>query len=153
MNYSTQISKILLDMDDLVVDDQLTNLPAFTLLFSELEMVAPRELVDRVQKAFNYQKPWSFGGADYASLEDRINAILTNDKNKVKVYTDGMDGHCFRAHGFWSHKMPKIRQAEDTERCFSVKVGDTDLYFKGDDVIDYQGTKYTGIEFYEKITG
>ncbi len=51
---------------------------------------------------------WKFGGADYASLEDRINAILTNDTNKVKVYTDGYDGHSLRAFGFFGHLMPDI---------------------------------------------
>lgn len=126
MNYSTQISKILLDMDDLVVDDQLTNLPAFTLLFSELEMVAPRELVDRVQKAFNYQKPWRFGGADYASLEDRINAILTNDKNKVKVYTGTV--------------------------IYEVMIDGTCHHIRDDDTVEYEGKSYTGSQFHAKFS-
>ena len=38
-----------------------------------------------------------FAGADFASLEDRINTLLTKDTNKLKVYTDGYDGHCLRA--------------------------------------------------------
>lgn len=42
-------------------------------------------------------KGWLFAGADFASLEDRIDALLTKDTNKIKVYTDGFDGHCLRA--------------------------------------------------------
>ena len=50
-----------------------------------------------VKSCFMAPKNWVFSGADFASLEDRINTLLTKDKNKVKVYTDGFDGHCLRA--------------------------------------------------------
>ena len=39
-------------------------------------------------------------GADYASLEDRIDALLTKDINKIKVYTDGYDGQAQDARPF-----------------------------------------------------
>ncbi|MDC0644058.1 DNA polymerase [Crocinitomicaceae bacterium] len=67
------------------------------------------------------RKGWSFGGADYASLEDRINAILTNDKNKVKVYTDGYDGHSLRAYGFFKHLMPDIEDTVQSINSISDK--------------------------------
>lgn len=51
---------------------------------------------------------WIFVGADYFSLEDRISALLTKDPNKLKVYTDGFDGHCLRAYGYFAAKMPDI---------------------------------------------
>jgi DNA polymerase-1 len=66
---------------------------------------------------------WKFGGADYASLEDRINAILTNDTNKVKVYTDGYDGHCLRAYGFFKHQMPDIVNTVDSINSIKEKYG------------------------------
>ena len=34
--------------------------------------------------------------------------MLTNDPNKLKVYTDGYDGHCLRAQSYWPDKMPDI---------------------------------------------
>lgn len=40
-------------------------------------------------------------GSDYSSLEDRINALLTKDRNKLKVYTDGFDGHMLRAVSYF----------------------------------------------------
>lgn len=54
--------------------------------------------------------PWGhiFCGADFASLEDRISALTTKDPNKLKVYTDGYDGHCLRAYAYFGHKMPDI---------------------------------------------
>lgn len=50
-----------------------------------------------IKSCFKAPKGWVFAGADFASLEDRINTLLTKDKNKLKVYTDGYDGHCLRA--------------------------------------------------------
>ena len=49
-----------------------------------------------------------FCGADFASLEDRISALSTKDPNKIKVYTDGYDGHCLRAHAYFGDQMPDI---------------------------------------------
>lgn len=49
-----------------------------------------------------------FCGADFASLEDRISALTTKDPNKLKVYTDGYDGHCLRAYAYFGHRMPDI---------------------------------------------
>ena len=49
-----------------------------------------------------------FCGADFASLEDRISALMTKDPNKLKVYTDGYDGHCLRAYTYFKDKMPDI---------------------------------------------
>ena len=51
---------------------------------------------------------WIFVGADYASLEDRISALLTKDPNKLAVYTDGYDGHCLRAYYYFKEHMPDI---------------------------------------------
>jgi DNA polymerase-1 len=51
---------------------------------------------------------WLFVGADYASLEDRISALLTKDPNKLAVYTDGYDGHCLRAYTYFKDLMPDI---------------------------------------------
>lgn len=49
-----------------------------------------------------------FCGADFNSLEDRISALTTRDKNKLKVYTDGFDGHSLRAVGYWPDAFPDI---------------------------------------------
>lgn len=51
---------------------------------------------------------WAFCGLDFASLEDRISALTTKDPNKLKVYTDGYDGHAMRAFAYWGDQMPGI---------------------------------------------
>lgn len=99
-----------------------------------------------VKECFKPPAGWLFVGADFASLEDRINALLTKDSNKLKVYTDGYDGHSLRAYSYWGHLMPEIAQATDEEQCFQV--GETS--FKATDTINYNGHSYTGLEFYEK---
>lgn len=47
-------------------------------------------------------------GLDFASLEDKISALTTKDPNKIKVYTDGYDGHSLRAYSYWTEQMPDI---------------------------------------------
>jgi DNA polymerase-1 len=51
---------------------------------------------------------WLFTGLDFASLEDRISALTTRDPNKLKVYTDGYDGHCLRSYAYFGDQMPDI---------------------------------------------
>jgi DNA polymerase-1 len=61
-----------------------------------------------IKKCFISPKGWIYTGADFASLEDRINALITKDKNKLKVYTDLYDGHSLRAYAYFSNEMPDI---------------------------------------------
>ncbi len=51
---------------------------------------------------------WLFGGADFASLEDRVSALTTGDPEKLKVYTRGFDGHSYRALNYWPDQFPEI---------------------------------------------
>ena len=66
---------------------------------------------------------WIFAGADFASLEDRINALLTKDPNKLKVYV----GHT----------------------VFDVVVDGVTHHIRDDSTIVYDGKTYTAEEFYE----
>lgn len=61
-----------------------------------------------IKEMFMAPPGWLFVGADFASLEDRISALLTKDPNKLKVYTDGFDGHALRAVSYWPDEMPDI---------------------------------------------
>jgi len=53
-------------------------------------------------------KGWLFCGADFLSLEDKVSALQTKDPNKIKIYTDGYDGHCLRAFYYFGDRMPDI---------------------------------------------
>ena len=54
------------------------------------------------------EQGWICVGADFSSLEDRISALQTKDPNKLKIYTDGYDGHCLRAYSYFSDQMLDI---------------------------------------------
>ena len=61
-----------------------------------------------IKSLFAAPPGWIFAGADFSSLEDRINALLTKDPNKIRVYTDGYDGHALRAYAYFGDQMPDI---------------------------------------------
>ena len=61
-----------------------------------------------IKACFCTLNDWLFCGLDFASLEDRISALTTKDPNKLKVYTDGYDGHCLRAYSYFGEHMPDI---------------------------------------------
>lgn len=77
-------------------DPNLQNLPA-TSKYGKL-----------IKSAFQSPPGWLFVGLDFASLEDRISALTTKDPNKIKVYTDGYDGHSLRAFTYYREQMPDI---------------------------------------------
>jgi DNA polymerase-1 len=59
-------------------------------------------------------------GLDFNSLEDVISAVTTKDPNKLKVYTDGFDGHSLRAQSYWPEEMPDI-DPNSVESINSIK--------------------------------
>jgi DNA polymerase-1 len=61
-----------------------------------------------VKKCFKAPKDWLMMGADFNSLEDYISALTTQDPNKLKVYTDGYDGHSLRAFAYYPDELPDI---------------------------------------------
>lgn len=66
------------------------------------------KLAKRVKRCFKAPPGWLFCGLDFNSLEDMISALTTKDPAKLKVYTDGYDGHCLRAYSYFEEQMPDI---------------------------------------------
>lgn len=89
-------------------DPNLQNLPA------------NGKLAEIIKKCFQAPPGWLFIGLDYSSLEDRISALTTKDPNKLKVYTDGYEGHSFRAYYYWQDKFPDI-DPNSVESINSIK--------------------------------
>lgn len=77
-------------------EPNLTNLPSGS------------EYGKATKACFIAPKNWLFAGADFASLEDRVGAIRTQDPNKISIYTQGYCGHCLRAYGYYGDMMPLI---------------------------------------------
>lgn len=63
-----------------------------------------------IKQCFSSPDDWLIVGADFLSLEDRISALITKDSNKLKVYTDGYDGHCLRAYYYFKGQMSDITE-------------------------------------------
>lgn len=102
-----------------------------------------------IKQCFKAPDGWIFCGADFNSLEDYISALTTRDPNKMKVYTDGMDGHCLRAWSYYKEQMPNIRQAADADQCFKITVGNQSFLSKsGDFIITSTGKRIPVEEFY-----
>ncbi len=61
-----------------------------------------------IKMCFSAPEGWLVCSADFNSLEDRISALTTKDKNKLKVYEEGYDGHSLRAYYYFPEQMPII---------------------------------------------
>lgn len=61
-----------------------------------------------IKEIFSPPSGWLFAGADFNSLEDYISALTSRDPMKLKVYTDGFDGHCLRACFYYPEELGYI---------------------------------------------
>ena len=103
-----------------------------------------------IKSCFAAPEGWLFVGADFNSLEDYVSALTTKDPNKLRVYTEGYDGHCLRAFSYFRDQVPDIRQAENGERCFRIKSGNSVLLCKsGDFIVTPSGQRVPVEQFYD----
>ncbi len=61
-----------------------------------------------IKKCFSAPEGWLLCSADFNALEAKINALLTKDPNKLKVYSDGFDSHSFNTYIYWKDKFPYL---------------------------------------------
>ena len=88
---------------------------------------------------------WLFAGADFSALEERIGAILSKDPQRIKCYTDGMDGHSMRAYKYFSDQMPDI-DPNDVDSINSIQTKYPELRRKSKGptfALQYMGTAHT----------
>ncbi|MFP3645209.1 DNA polymerase [Paraburkholderia sp. SIMBA_054] len=84
---------------------------------------------------------WLFSGLDFASLEDRISALTTKDPEKLKVYTDGYDGHCLRSYAYFGDQMVGIVNTVVSINSIETKYKDLRQESKAPTfALTYQGT-------------
>lgn len=114
-------------------DPNLQNIPAKS-IFGKL-----------IKSLFMGPKGWLFCGADFNSLEDMISALTTKDPNKLKVYTDGFDGHALRAVFYFPEELGHI-DASDPKAVNVLKKQDHPLRQESKAptfALTYQGTYHT----------
>lgn len=98
-----------------------------------------------IKECFRAPPGYLMIGLDFASLEDRISALTTKDENKLKVYTDGYDGHSLRAYAYFKDHMPDI----DPTSVESINsIAEKYKQFRQDSkmptfALTYQGTAHT----------
>jgi DNA polymerase-1 len=112
----------------------LQNLPATGTIYAKL-----------IKGCFKAPPGWFFCGIDFNSLEDRISALTTKDPNKLKVYTDGYDGHCLRAFAYFGEQMTGVIDG-NVKSINSIKKLYDDLRQKSKAptfALTYQGTYRT----------
>lgn len=104
-----------------------------------------------IKKCFKAPEGWLMVGYDFDSLEDYVSALTTKDENKLKVYTDGFDGHCLRAASYFEDKILTIHpnfdfttpqgvnQLKDEDTYGSIRQDSKPITF----ALTYQGTWLT----------
>jgi DNA polymerase-1 len=107
-----------------------------------------QRLAKLIKECFQAPPGWQFVGLDFDSLEDKISAVTTNDPEKIKVYSDGYDGHCLRALAYFREHMPDIEVAPDGAATYMAMLGDKKIYFHSDEEIEYLGQKLLGSELF-----
>lgn len=113
-------------------DPNLQNLPANS------------KYAKKIKSCFQAPPGWLLCGLDFASLEDRISALTTKDPNKLKVYTDGYDGHCLRTFAYFPEKMIGIVDTVASINTIAAKYPHERFLSKAPTfALTYQGTYIT----------
>ena len=110
-----------------------------------------QRLAKLIKECFEAPPGWLFVGLDFDSLEDKISAVTTNDPEKIKVYTDGFDGHCLRALAYFKEHMPDIELVPEGATAYKALVDDKQIYFHSDEEIEYMGQKLLGHELFAQF--
>ena len=113
---------------------------------------AKQRLAKLIKECFEAPPGWLFVGLDFESLEDKISAVTTKDPQKIKVYTDGYDGHCLRALAYFGDDMPDIETVPDGAVAYKATINGKGVYFHSEEEIEYLGTKMTGQDLFNLIS-
>lgn len=112
---------------------------------------AKQRLAKLIKECFEAPPGWLFVGLDFESLEDKISAVTTRDPEKIKVYTDGYDGHCLRALAYFGDQMPDIELCPENATAYMVEIGGNKIYFHSKEKVVYLGQEYLGSELFKLL--
>lgn len=101
-------------------------------------------LAKLIKECFEAPPGWLFCGLDFDSLEDKISAVTTRDPEKIKVYSDGYDGHSIRALAYFPDQMPDIELCPEGAKAYKAMIGGQEIFFHSEEEIEYLGKPMTG---------
>lgn len=107
-----------------------------------------KRLAKLIKECFEAPPGWLFVGLDFDSLEDKISAVTTRDPEKIKVYSDGYDGHCLRALAYFSDQMPDIELCPENAIAYKAVINGKSVYFHSEEKITYREQCMTGEELF-----
>ena len=97
-----------------------------------------------IKKCFVAPEGWIFSGSDFNALESTIGAKITQDPNRLKVFTEGYDSHCFNAFYYKMVPMPDIVETVESINSIKKLYGGARQDSKPVTFsLDYLGTEYT----------
>lgn len=86
------------------------------------------------------------------NVEARIDALVTRDPNKLKVYLEGYDSHCLNAYAYFKDQMPDITTGDSNDKFYKVHTELGTVLIRGQDQVTYEGREFTGEELYNFLT-
>jgi DNA polymerase-1 len=97
-----------------------------------------------IKQCFVAPEGWIFAGSDFNALESTVGAKITQDPNRLKIFTDGFDSHCFNTYHYKMVDMPDIEFTVESINSIKKKYPDAREYSKPVTfALDYLGTEYT----------
>jgi len=129
-----------------------SNKPNLTNIPSSASSKHKARLAKLIKECFEAPPGWLWVGIDFDSLEDKISAVTTKDPEKIKVYSEGYDGHCLRAQSYFREHMPDIELCPADTQAFKAELDGVAIYFHATETIEYLGEQITGQELYERLS-
>ena len=71
-----------------------------------------------IKRCFKAEKGKIFCMTDLSSLEDRVMANLSKDKNKLALFTEELDGHCLNSYYYFKEEVEKELPRNENETLF-----------------------------------
>jgi DNA polymerase-1 len=110
-----------------------------------------KRLAKLIKECIQAPPGWLFVGLDFDSLEDKISAVTTNDPEKIKVYSDGYDGHCLRALAYFGEHMENVELLPEGATPYKLIMDGKEIYFHSNEEIEYKGKKLLGKELFAQF--
>lgn len=101
-----------------------------------------------IKSIFKAPKGWLFVGLDFNALEAHIDALVTRDEAKLRVYLNKYDSHIYNTVHYWHEKTKDIFLLPESSNSFGFKciINGQEHFLKEGDEIELPDGTVTTIE-------